>query len=391
MISFLNNLFSGIGSGQLTPRVSDNDGQARPSDTATLFSQGLKRGLGVDVPPSSANDPGDKIFDVQAVVDTVSGFIEQAISKRRDEGATQTELDDLISQAREGVTQGFQLAREDIDRVGLLSDDLSDNIDAAEQGINTRIDSLEESLKPAEEGVLTSLSSTAFTEGRLFERSRASFQFELKTQEGDRIQISAQELFQRKAQFSTIETDNASATSFESSTRYSSAFSISVKGDLNDDEVAALDALLGQVADISDSFFSGGIEDAFNQALSLEFDSSQIAQFSLDLKSSSLSVVEQTEVRTSKLNTRIPEEYRPPQLPPGLQTLLADYAQQVEELLESAKAFSNKVGLQDSGESLVQNLQREFDESVGRSYGPSLGQGNGKNDFFDALLDKLAN
>ncbi len=383
MISFLNNLFPGIGSDQLTPRVSDNDGQARPSDTATLFSQGLKRGLGVDVPPSSANDPGDKIFDVQAVVDTVSGFIEQAISKRRDEGATQTELDDLISQAREGVTQGFQLAREDIDRVGLLNDDLSDNIDSAEQGINTRIDKLEDTLKPAEEGVLTSLSSTAFTEGRLFERSRASFQFELKTQEGDRIQISAQELFQRKAQFSTIETDNASATSFESSTRYSSAFSISVKGDLNDDEVAALDALLVQVANISDSFFAGGIEDAFNQALSLEFDSSQIAQFSLDLKSSSLSVVEQTEVRTSKLNSRIPEEYRPPQLPPGLQTLLADYAQQVEELLESAKAFSNKVGLQGSGESLVQNLKSEFDQSVG--------QGNGKNDFFDALLDKLAN
>ncbi|KZY72624.1 hypothetical protein A3742_07690 [Oleiphilus sp. HI0071] len=390
MISFLNNLFPGIGSDQVKTRVSDNDGQARPSDTATLFSQGLKRGLGVDVPPSSANDPGDKIFDVQAVVDTVSGFIEQAISKRRDEGATQTELDDLISQAREGVTQGFQLARDDIDRVGLLSDDLSDNIDAAEQGINTRIDKLEDTLKPADEGVLTSLSSTAFTEGRLFERSRASFQFELKTQEGDRIQISAQELFQRKAQFSTIETDNASATSFESSTRYSSAFSISVKGDLNNDEVAALDALLVQVADISDSFFAGGIEDAFNQALSLEFDSSQIAQFSLDLKSSSLSVVEQTEVRTSKLSNRIPEEYRPPQLPPGLQTLLADYAQQVEELLESAKAFSNKVGLQDSGESLVQNLQREFDQSVGRSYGPSVGQGNGRNDFFDALLAKLS-
>lgn len=381
MVSFLNNLFSGIASEQTQSRLSDNGAQGRPSDSASLFSQGLKRGLGVDVTPSSANDPGDKVFDVQAVVDTVAGFIEQAISERRSDGATQEELDDLISQAREGVTRGFKLAREDIDRAGLLNEDLSNNIDSAEQGINTRIDQLEDNLKPAEEGVLTSLSSASFTEGRVFERSRASFQFELRTQEGDRIQISAQELFQRKAQFSAIETDSVSASRFDSSTRYSSAFSISVKGDLNDDELAALDALLVQVADISDSFFAGGIEDAFNQALSLEFDSSQIAQFSLDLKSSSLSVVKQTEVRTSQLNDRIPEEYRPPQLPPGLQRMLADYAQQVETLLESAKEFGNAVGLQASGEPLVKSLLREFDQSVGR--------GNQENGFFDALIERL--
>lgn len=166
MVSFLNNLLPTIASEQGQARVSDNRGASRSSDSATLFSQGLKQGLGVDVKPSSVNDPGSKAFDVRAVVDTVAGFIEQAISERRDKGATQDELNDLISQARKGVEQGFQLAREDIDRAGLLTDDLSDNVDAAEQGITTRIDRFEEGLKPADSSVLTSLSSTSFVEGR---------------------------------------------------------------------------------------------------------------------------------------------------------------------------------------------------------------------------------
>ncbi|WP_197469490.1 DUF5610 domain-containing protein, partial [Oleiphilus sp. HI0125] len=107
MVSFLNNL---------TPNVRADNGlvSERPSDTATLFSQGLKRGMGVDVKPSPENDPGNKVFDVQKVVDTVSGFIEQRITERRNEGASQAELEDLIAQAREGVAKGFQLAREDI-------------------------------------------------------------------------------------------------------------------------------------------------------------------------------------------------------------------------------------------------------------------------------------
>ena len=393
MVSFLNNLLPTIASEQGQTRVSDNKGQSRSSDTATLFSQGLKQGLGVDVKPSSVNDPGNKAFDVHAVVDTVAGFIEQAISERRDKGATQDELNDLISQARKGVAQGFQLAREDIDRVGLLNDDLSDNIDSAERGVTTRIDRFEDSLKP-KDSVLTNLSSTSFKEGRSYERSQASFQFELRTQEGDRIQVSAQELFQRKTAFSAIQSDGASASSFEASTAYSAAFSISVKGDLNDDELAALDALLLQIVDINDSFFEGDIEDAFNQALSLDFDSSQIAQFSLNLRSSSVSVVEQTEVRSSPSTTSIPEAYRPPQLPLGLQALLADYAQQVDALLESAREFSNKLGLQDTGESLVQKLQREFNDSLVSSADQTgdkvLNTSSFQNDFIDALIEKLA-
>ena len=383
MASFLNNLLTGIASDKGSLRVSGNENPARLPETALLFSQGLKKGLGVELKPTPESDPGSKVFDIQAVIDTVAGFIEQTIEQRRADGATEDELNDLISQAREGVARGFQQARDDIASIGRLEPGLANNINAAESGINERIDLLEESLKPkAEDGVLTSLSGAAFSETKSFVRSRASFDFDLTTQEGDRIRVSVQELFQKREQLSSLQTSELSASSFDSRTSSASKFAISVKGDLNEEELAALDDLLTQVADISDAFFSGGVEEAFNQALALEFDSTQIAKFSLDLKSSSLNVYEQTELRSNPQNSRIPEEYRAPQLPPGLQSVLSGYAEQIEQLIEAAKELSAKLGLRDTGASLAKDLQRNFDQSVAR--------GEAQNQFFDALLNQLS-
>lgn len=383
MVSFLNNLFSGIGSDKSLTRVSGNDVPGQGQGVAELFSQGLKRGVGVELPTAPEVDPASPIFDVQAVVDSVAGFIEQRIGQRQAEGASQDELNDLISQAREGVAKGFELARGDIESLGLLEPELSENIDAAEQGINGRIDQLEENLSSdGEGGVLTTLSGATLSDTRSFERQRASFQFELTTQEGDRIRVSAREVFQSQERSSSIQTDDLSVTSFDARYKYASSFSLKVQGDLNDEELAALDELLVQVADISDAFFAGGVEEAFNQALDLEFNSEQIAQFSLDLKASSLSIVERTDITTTQQNARIPEEYRGPQIPRGLQSLLSSYAERVEQLVESAKQASEKLDLLESGDSLAKTLQREFDQSVGR--------GRIQNDFFDALLEQLS-
>jgi len=375
VVSSLNNLLANV-------RSDNGTNIDRQSDTATLFSQGLKRGLGLGVKPSPENDPGDKVFDIQKVVDTVAGFIEQRLASRRDEGASQDELNDLIAQAREGVSKGFQLARDDIARIDRMTPDLGSNIDAAESGINARIDQLEDQIKPVDEGVLSNITSSAYTQltdRQSFQRSEARFDFELTTQEGDRIQVSAQELFQRSERFSSIESGGASASRFSSSTSYTSGYSISVNGNLNEDEIAALDSLLQQVTELSDTFYEGDISQAFNQALSLEFDSTQIAQFSLDLSTSRVSVLEQTDIQTNQFSKRVPAEYRAPQIPTGIQTLLTDYAEQLEQLLDAAQEFSDKLALKDSGASLVKQLYQGFEQSVGR--------GDLKNDFLGALLD----
>ena len=72
MASFLNTSFTDSASDKSLLRVSGNEGRGRQPDTATLFSQALKKGLGVEVKPSPENDPSSKVFDVQTVVDNVA-------------------------------------------------------------------------------------------------------------------------------------------------------------------------------------------------------------------------------------------------------------------------------------------------------------------------------
>jgi hypothetical protein len=360
MVSLLNNLFSDIA-------VNKRDEKPlSPSDTALLFSQGIKQGLGIDMPPSPANDPSLKLFDSQAVVDNVAGFIEQRINERRTEGATQDELDTLVFQARKGVARGFQLARDDINNAGLLSDGLSKNIDKTEQGIFRRIDELEVTLQNPDNVQISLPYVGSYTDVRSAERSSARFEFELTTQEGDRIQISAQELKQSDTRFNTIRADGLVFERMNTRSSSANSFAISIEGNLNEKERAALDDLLLRIKDISDSFFSDKVDEAFKQALSLSFDSAQIAQFSLDLSTSSLSVTERKDTLTPQQTKFIPEAYQSAQLPIGLQSILSDYANRVEKLLESTEAFSNMLELSEPREMLAQRLQKSFDRSVDR-------------------------
>ena len=63
--SFLNNLLTGLSPDKPSTRVSGSDGYQRGIDAASSFSLGLKTGLGVELPATPENDPGNAIFDVQ--------------------------------------------------------------------------------------------------------------------------------------------------------------------------------------------------------------------------------------------------------------------------------------------------------------------------------------
>lgn len=60
-------------------------------------------------------------------------------------------------------------------------------------------------------------------------------------------------------------------------------FAFSVEGELDEGELRALTDLLGQVADVSERFFSGDLERAFELAGNMAFDGSEIAAFDLAL------------------------------------------------------------------------------------------------------------
>jgi hypothetical protein len=62
-----------------------------------------------------------------------------------------------------------------------------------------------------------------------------------------------------------------------------SAFSFSIKGELDEDELKAIGNLVSDAADLADEFFHGDIDAAFNQALELGFDRHELTGFALQL------------------------------------------------------------------------------------------------------------
>lgn len=102
---------------------------------------------------------------------------------------------------------------------------------------------------------------------------------DISTQEGDRVQIR----FRSREGYVS-----QSATGATGGERNVYAFSsgrieISVDGELNEEELAAIGELVGKVESLANEFFAGDVQKAFESAAALGFDSTQIAGFALKL------------------------------------------------------------------------------------------------------------
>jgi hypothetical protein len=109
-------------------------------------------------------------------------------------------------------------------------------------------------------------------------------ELQIRTQEGDLVTLK----FSNK-----VSTSIAGRVSGSGSTevmnagvemRSHSRMSISVTGSLNDDELQAIYNLADEVGELTERFFSGNVDQALSQAMNLDYDSSQLADYSLDLR-----------------------------------------------------------------------------------------------------------
>lgn len=111
-----------------------------------------------------------------------------------------------------------------------------------------------------------------------------SFQFELKTRDGDTVTIKAAYASQSVLEGESVKYGDSSASEVSGNFRAAAGFYLDVQGDLDEDELLAIEDLLTQVREVSDMFFSGDIESAFDHAVEMGFNSDEIAEFSLKLR-----------------------------------------------------------------------------------------------------------
>lgn len=302
--------------------LSDKNGlslniKAGESSGRQVFSKSIEFSLGVKFESSYEF----KIPSPQDVAKTVLGFVENRINSEKQAGASLEKLNNLMSQARSGIEKGYAQAEADIKGLGLMTDDLADDISKGLGLINEGLGNIEANL---DKTILTSVagavneklggssapskldgsqlanffsktSDNALNEEAqqvapnklvsLSQFSESKAEFVLNTQEGDQVLI-------RFADLQAL-SYNKSKESGSLNVSQSTRFEFSVKGDLNKNELQAINNILEQAENVSSLFFSDQFEQAFNSALNLGFDPEQIASFSLDL-----SKLQVQEVRT---------------------------------------------------------------------------------------------
>jgi len=314
-------------------------------------SVSLSQQRAVGVEAYQAIDPAAKAPNPFA--DTILRFIEVQLQRDLAEGASQEELQSRLQAGLEGFKDGYGQAYDQLAASGLLSETVMAEIEGTREQVLAGIQKLADELgvelamdaeKP--QGTIVSaplapaatapvvanpgkqILSSVLRDVQIIEqyqkatskmqtyehlgRSKSSasqgsnqsfaygvketrdFSLKLRTADGDSVSIRLSAGQTGVSRFN----QDGSATQLGLYGEQQAGFAFSVEGELDEGELRALTDLLNQVANVSEQFFSGDLDRAFNLASNMNFDSSEISTFDVALsmtrtESASVANVEQ--------------------------------------------------------------------------------------------------
>lgn len=231
-----------------------------------------------------------KNFDPQAVVDNVSSVLERALQRAAAQGASEEELQSMKEAAQKGVDKGFSDAQDIIKGLGLMSDELGSVIGEAREGIRTRLDDFSQGLADL---VSNQAASTVQSSRMAASQSQQnSFSFSVTTAEGDVVTINAARRDSQALELVKSQDENGQQLAAQWLDEQGEQFTFTVDGDLNDEETAAIEALLKDVGKVADKFYSGNYEAAFDKAERLDVDGNTLVSMSLNMTQKTVAVAE---------------------------------------------------------------------------------------------------
>ena len=182
-----------------------------------------------------------------------------------------------------------------------------------------------------------------------------SFAFELMTVDGDKISITASNIATFYGEYDSVNTGFIEATSSEGQ------FSFEVEGELDAQELQAIEELLGQIMVLSDEFYNGDINRAYETAINLGYNQNEITSYALRLHQ-----VEQYSVAAT-YQTFLPEEDRLPLDHRAIFSAIGNYASEIIETL--GNPYNSEIF--DYSE-LLTTISEQFDKQVVREPSPSF-------------------
>ena len=327
---------------QLSRRFDFNSDALNPSHQQTQMSS------------DSIDDK--KTFSPDVVADNILNFVKRRASQAQAQGKSEEYVKNMIADAQKGIVQGFNEAKKDLKDLGMLDEPLEESINIAFDKTYQGLEGLYEDLSPDVQDrfqftsfekfsssskslsylPLQQSSESHFVQNTEEYHSESKLNFQLKTLEGDTVSISLNEVYHKSSQFSLNSEERGGASVLSSSfENQESFFHFSVNGELSNEEMKAVDDLLFQVNDLAETFFSGNMSAAFEQAQSIGFDSDQIASFALNL----------TDIDEVQSSTRVQTPYENDSNPLPTHTGLSglvDYANQLMDTYQQATSHFNE-------------------------------------------------
>jgi len=304
------------------------------------------------------------VFDFEAVAKNVMSFVNSSLSAAKARGASANELEEMLGQARQGANNGIDEAIEELSELNEIDEELSEGIEKARDLINAGLDETEKKLT---DGTLvgqanspTLISHAVEVSSNNYASKSNSSDLSITTADGDIVNISFSALKENQSSenFSYYSGQDAKGMSYQSSSSsYSEMnFSFSVQGDLDKDELHAIQSLIKDISKIEKDFFSGNIDKAFNKALELGYDEQQLSSFSLELRQTQTSHVSQAYSEVANYNADANEELNSVVKP------VLDFIGDFKELRDNANQLLDQDGGQ-FNRLLESVLNAEFDQN----------------------------
>lgn len=286
----------------------------------------------------------------QDVANNILQMISQRLAQLQSQGASTEQLQLKLEDAQQGFAQGVAESRDILESLGILDAGQQSRIDKIVERFNQGVEKiakhltasnndLADAVKNETQDQILSTPTTAsgntqtspslpnvntktgvehdsavtsasvghddarsgfvsrFQQSRVAFAQQQSLDLQLRTQDGDTVTV----------RFFSQQSGGASSTAasfgngqfqLSSSQQFSQLFGstelqVSVEGEIDKNELAALESLFAQLSEIASAFFNAEDGEAFSQALNLNVNSDEIAQFSFDLQSREIQQITQ--------------------------------------------------------------------------------------------------
>ncbi|SEA87409.1 DUF5610 domain-containing protein [Marinobacterium iners] len=215
-------------------------------------------------------------FTPDKVAGRISDFVAAGLAAAKNRGASDERLQQMYDAALKGVETGFKEAREILDNLNVLQGDIKTQVDETEQ---KTFDALAEIAPGSRDAVAQAVLGAA-------ERYRNAEDMSLtvKTQDGDEVTIN----FSRNQSYDATygagaDSQGNSVAWMDVSRSESTQYQFSVKGELDEGEIEALQQMVRDISGVADEFFNGDVQKAFEQSAGIRFDSSELSSMDLSM------------------------------------------------------------------------------------------------------------